>query len=115
MTRILDAIRDGELQPIFSEETWTEFDTVLERWRAERRVSNRFSLEIRSGLLDASQIVKVERRFTGCADPKDDMLFDVLEQSEATFLCSDEHKVHDVGRDDIIGIGELVRLIEEVR
>lgn len=115
MTVVIEAIRDGIVAPIFSEETWTEFDTVLERWRAERRVSNRFAEDIRSGILDASDQVKVVARFSACPDPRDNMLFDVLEQSSARWLCTDERRIHAVGRDDIVGIGELVRMIEEVR
>jgi hypothetical protein len=69
---------------------------------------------VRSALLDASAQVKVRPVFTGCPDPADNMLFDVLDQSEAAWLCSDDRKVHLVGREDVIGIGELVRMIEEV-
>lgn len=112
---IVQAIRDGVVQPVFSAQTWTEFDAVLERWRAARRISNRASADIRSALLEAGAHVLVTPSFTGCPDPRDDMLFDVLEQSEARWLCSDDRKVHAVDRDDVIGLGELVRLIEEVR
>jgi len=66
-------------------------------------------------MLDAGTHVLVTATFVGCPDPRDNMLFDVLEQSEARWLCSDDHQVHAVGRDDVIGLGELVRLIEEVR
>jgi hypothetical protein len=88
---------------------------VLERWRAARRVSNRAAEDVRSAMLDAGTHVLVHAVFTGCPDPRDNMLFDVLEQSDAVWLCSDDHQVHAVDRTDVIGLGELVRLIEEVR
>lgn len=77
-------------------------------------MSARLAQEIRSGLIEASEIVGVEKSFTGCRDPKDDMLFDVLEQTSARWICSDDPDVHSLGIREVIGMGELVRMIEEV-
>lgn len=76
-------------------------------------MSSRSARDIRSGILEASDIRAVARRFQGCRDPKDDMFIDVLEQTEARWICTDDPDLHALERDDIIGMGELVRLLAE--
>jgi predicted nucleic acid-binding protein len=64
-------------------------------------------------MLDASDIHRVDARFTGCRDRNDNMFFDVLDQTEARWICTDDPDLHDVGREEVIGMGELVRLLQK--
>lgn len=109
----MDAIRDGAIRPVFSHETWTEFDDVLERWRLQNKITRASAQDVRSALLEAGDIRTVDKVFSGCRDPNDDMLVDVLEQTDARWLCTDDPDLHDLNRPDIVGMGELVRMLDE--
>ena len=110
----MDAIRSGCVIPYFSPETWTEFDVALERFGTRYRLKSTTTQAIRSLLVDRREMKAVDAVDHGLRDPTDDPLLDVLEQTAAEWLCTDDSDLHAAGRPDVLGVGELVRLIEEV-
>lgn len=112
--RIVTAIVDRCVRPVFSAETWTEFDEVLDRFGRRYAITAAAVRDFRSTVLDSAEIVRVAPTALEVRDVKDNMLIDVLDQAACDWLCSDDTDLHATGRREILGVGELMRLIEEV-
>ncbi len=65
-------------------------------------------------VLDRAEIETVIELATDVADPDDNPLLDVLEQTAARWLCTDDKGIHAIKRPEVIGLGQLASMIKEV-
>lgn len=85
----------------------------MERTRAQFRLRDSTTQTVRSLVLDAAEISATVSVAAFVRDPDDNPLIDVLDQTDAEWLCTDDAAIHELDRADVIGIGELTRLLED--
>ena len=87
---------------------------MLERTRVELHLRDADVQAVRSVVLDAAEIATVAAYATSVSDPDDNPFIDVLDQTEAEWLCTDDGAIHRLDRPDVVGIGELTTMLEGV-
>jgi len=94
--RVVDTIRINNTSLLFSDETFIELQTRIQRPKFDRYVGTSLRDEYLLQLLVVSEWVSITRSRLGCRDPDDDKLLETAIMGEADCLVTGDHDLLDM-------------------
>ena len=88
MTSLKELIINGEVQPIFSEESLNELEIVTQRPKLQRYSPKEKVNELLIFLNAISLLVEIKSQVIVCRDPKDNYLLALAKDSQADYLIT---------------------------
>ena len=88
MTSLKELIINGEVQPIFSEESLNELEIVTQRPKLQRYFPKEKVNELLIFLNAISLLVEIKSQVIVCRDPKDNYLLALAKDSQADYLIT---------------------------
>ena len=89
----MDSIRDNNASLLFSDDTFVELQTRIQRPKFDRYVSRSLRDEYLLHLLVVSEWVSITRSRLGCRDPDDDKLLETAIMGEADCLVTGDRNL----------------------
>jgi len=94
--RVVEKIRDNNASLLFSDDTFVELQTRIQRPKFDRYVSTSLRDEYLLQLLAASEWVSITGARLGCRDPDDDKMLETAIMGEADYLVTGDRALLDM-------------------
>lgn len=94
--RVIDTVRDSNASLLFSNETFLELRTRIQRPKFDRYVSRSVRTEYLLHLLVASEWVSITLSRLGCRDPDDDKFLETAIMGEADCLVTGDRDLQEM-------------------
>jgi len=102
--RVVESIRDNNASLLFSDGTFAELQTRIQRPKFDRYVSTNLRDEYLLQLLVVSEWVSITSSRLGCRDPDDDKLLETALMGEADCIVTGDNDLLDMSPFQVIPI-----------